>query len=190
MRVLGIIPARGGSVRIPRKNLQKVGSMTLLHHAMVAAKRSLRLTDWRVSTDDVDIALAAIFVDGNVMRILSRHSSAGDGPTVRVLQEAVTDLKRGQFDAVCTIQPTSPLRTWEDIDATVELLIKHPAAMSAVSVDAATGKRNGAVYVTRLPMLLDGKVYDEESLKYVMPHNRSIDINTPEDLAEARRMAK
>lgn len=185
-RVLGIIPARGGSTRIPRKNLETVGDMSLLSRAMISAKRSKLLTDWRVSTDDVDVALACMMLDTNPRRVLSRHTSKGDGPMVAVAQEALSDLAAADFEAVCLIQPTSPFRTAEDIDACIALLT--PSVRSVVSVDAQTGKRNGAVYVTRVEMLRDGFVFDDESRVYRMPSNRSVDINEPADLGEARRI--
>jgi CMP-N-acetylneuraminic acid synthetase len=61
---------------------------------------------------------------------------------------------------------------------------------SLVSIDESTGKRNGAIYITRVEMLRDGLVFDDDSLKYPMPHERSLDINTPADLEEARRIAE
>jgi CMP-N-acetylneuraminic acid synthetase len=187
MRVLGLIPARGGSVRVPRKNLQQVGGIPLLAHAMLHCRGSKLLTDWRVSTDSVDVALGAVFLDGNVRRVLSRNKSAGDVPIIDVIREALEDMKDADLDAICLVQPTSPFREPKDIDACIERLT--PGVRSVVSVDAETGKRNGAVYVARLEMLRDGYVFDAESVTYRMPHARSMDVNTVEDLAEARRMA-
>jgi CMP-N-acetylneuraminic acid synthetase len=173
---------------VPRKNLQDVGGMPLLARAMLHCRGAKLLTDWRVSTDSVDIALAAVYLDGNVRRVLSRNKSGGDVPVILAIQEAMEDLKDAGFDAIALVQPTSPFREAKDIDACVALLT--PSVHSVVSVDAQTGKRNGAVYVTRLDMLRDGLVFNEQSRQYSMPHERSMDINTPEDLAEARRMAK
>ena len=194
MKVLGVIPARGGSTRIPRKNVCLIKGNPLVAIAWKEAMRSCArndcygykpntLLDLVVSTDDIPIALMA---DRHGIGIIDRKCGA-DGPMVHVLLEAVG---RAKFtvDAVCCLQPTSPFRTKEDIDGCVALLESRPEASSVVSVDESAGKRNGAVYVTRVAMLRDGLVFDDNSLTYPMPHERSLDINTPEDLELVRRM--
>lgn len=193
MKVLGVIPARGGSTRIPRKNLEYLGQFPLVHHAC----NQLAKTDWDwiVSTDDAGVAMHVMSWFGSV-RVGCRNR-VGDGPMAPVLVEAVEFLpvfdlssESPWADVVVCVQPTSPFRLTEDIEACVDCLEGTPGARSVVSIDESTGLRNGAVFVTRVSMLRDGLVYDEHSLKYPMPHDRSVDINTPEDLELARRLWK
>lgn len=187
MKVLGVIPARGGSTRIPRKNLQKVGPYSLVQHAVNHCRESSlgeAFSDDRfvVSTDDVDIAIELLSQSGSP-RVISRKCK-GDGPMVDVLLDAVEQV--GGADIVLCIQPTSPFRTGHDIEQTIRFMV-HTGARSSVSVGP-DRERNGAIYATRIEMLRDGLVFDKDSCLYSMPHERSIDINTPADLERAREL--
>ncbi len=186
MRTLGVIPARGGSTRIPRKNLELLGGIPLVYHALMHCWHSEILRPYcAVSTDSVDIAMACAHEYRSPMVI--ERTCGSDGPMVDVLIEVLSKVY-GEYEAVCCVQPTSPFRDGRDIDACIEILEATPQSHSIVSVDESTGERNGAVYVTRVSMLRDALVFDDNSLTYAMPHTRSLDINTPADLELARKM--
>lgn len=195
MRVLGVVPARGGSTRIPRKNLERLAGYSLVNWALHTARGSA-VSSWVLSTDDISIAAEAandvpLFEEALFEECWLRvhpRPAGDDGPMAELLNRVLV-WTGDTYDAVCCVQPTSPLRTAFDIDSCVALLRNSPSC-SAVSIDESTGLRNGAVFVTRVSMLRDGLVYDEHSLKYPMPHDRSVDINTPEDLELARRLWK
>lgn len=131
MDVLGIIPARGGSKGIPRKNIRLLAGKPLLAHTLEAARAS-RLSRVVVSTEDAEIAEAARALGGEV---LQRPASLAedDTPTLPVLRDAWERLGGG-FQAVMTLQPTSPFRTAAHIDGALELFARHPDADSLVSV--------------------------------------------------------
>ena len=134
MRILGFIPARGGSKTVPRKNLRPVGGLPLIRYTIEAAKRSQCLTDVVVSTDDQEIAAVA---EEQGVRIIMRPAElAGDtAPMIAAVRHVLSVLEpRGKrYEAVVVLQPTAPLRTAEDIDAAVGLL-ETTGADSVVSV--------------------------------------------------------
>jgi CMP-N-acetylneuraminic acid synthetase len=187
MKILAVIPARCGSTRVPHKNTQPIGGY---HGSLVerAAKQALGSVETIVvSTDCVQVARLLDWEHWPDIAVMERQCGP-DGPMVDVLLEMLSEWNN--HAAVACIQPTSPFRRSEDIDGCIALLEASPEARSVVSVNEATGERNGACYITRVEMLRDGLVFDDESLRYPMAALRSIDINTPEDLETARRIAK
>jgi CMP-N,N'-diacetyllegionaminic acid synthase len=133
--VLGIIPARGGSKGIPNKNLVPLCGRPLLAYTADAVKGSARLTRTVVSTDDPRIAECATSL-GLEVPFMRPSSLAGDGvPMLPVLQHAVAALESEGFtaDIVVLLQPTSPLRRGEHIDAAVAWL-ERAGGDSVVSV--------------------------------------------------------
>ena len=121
--VLGLIPARGGSKGIPGKNKRLVGGKPLISYSIDAAKRSSRLTQIAVSSDDPDIL--EIARDAGVLALERPDELAEDTtPIVPVIRQVLDALKQGRqmsFDCVALLQPTAPLRAAEDIDAAIEL---------------------------------------------------------------------
>jgi CMP-N-acetylneuraminic acid synthetase len=135
MIVLGIVPARGGSKGLPNKNLRALGGRPLLARTAEAARRSRSLARTVLSTDDPAIAEAgrALGLDVPFMRPV--ELAADETPMLPVLRHAVETLAREGFhtDVVVLLQPTSPFRRAEHIDAAVDLLASS-GADSVVSV--------------------------------------------------------
>jgi len=134
MTVLGVIPARGGSKGIPNKNLAPLCGRPLLAYTADAAKASTKLTRTIVSTEDERVAACAKSLG---LDVLMRPASlaADDTPMLPVLQHAIDAMRAAGFntDIVVLLQPTSPLRRAEHIDAAVDLL-ERSGAESVVSV--------------------------------------------------------
>lgn len=124
MRVLGIIPARGGSKGIPGKNVRPLGGKPLLVHTAEAALAARRLSRVVLTTDDERIAEVGRGCGLEVPFLRPAELAMDDTPTLPVLQHAVTELEKAgdRFDAVCLLQPTSPFRRAGDIDGCIELL--------------------------------------------------------------------
>jgi CMP-N,N'-diacetyllegionaminic acid synthase len=124
MRVLGIIPARGGSKGIPRKNVRQLCGKPLLQYTAESAQAAKLLSRIVLSTEDVEIAeLGKRFgVDVPFMRPV--ELAQDDTPTLPVVQHVLKRLEEqnDRFDAVCLLQPTNPLRRPADIDACIEML--------------------------------------------------------------------
>jgi CMP-N,N'-diacetyllegionaminic acid synthase len=135
MNVLGVIPARGGSKGIPAKNLALVAGRPLLAYTADAVKDSTRLTRTIVSTDDERIAACAQSLRLEVPFLRPPSLSGDEVPMLPVLQHAVEMLESTDFvpDIVVLLQPTSPLRRGEHIDAAVTLL-ERAGGDSVVSV--------------------------------------------------------
>ncbi|MCC6591555.1 MAG: acylneuraminate cytidylyltransferase family protein [Bryobacterales bacterium] len=137
-RVLGVITARGGSKGIPNKNIVPILGRPLLAYTADAVHGSRLLTRCIVSTDSADIATVARTLGLDVPFLRPVELAQDASPTVPVLQDAVRRLEQQgeRFDAVMTLQPTSPLRRSEDIDGAIELL-RESGADSVISfVDA------------------------------------------------------
>ena len=135
MQILGIIPARGGSKGIPHKNLVSLCGRPLLAYTADAVHESTRLTRTIVSTNDETIAATARSLGLDVPFMRPPELAADDTPMLSVLQHAAVMLAGAGFvaDVVVLLQPTSPLRRGEHIDAALELL-ERSRAESVVSV--------------------------------------------------------
>jgi CMP-N-acetylneuraminic acid synthetase len=135
MQVLAVIPARGGSKGIPNKNLAPIAGRPLLAYTADAARQSSRITRTIVSTDDATIADTARGLGLEVPFMRPATLAADDTPMLPVVQHAVATMRASGFaaDVVVLLQPTSPLRRAEHIDAAIDLLEKS-GAHSVVSV--------------------------------------------------------
>jgi CMP-N-acetylneuraminic acid synthetase len=133
--ILGVIPARGGSKGIPRKNLALLGGRPLVAHTCDAARASRTLTRVVVSTDDEEVAATAQRLGVEVPFLRPRTLAADDTPMLDVLLDLVTTLERDAYrpDAVVLLQPTSPFRRAQHIDEAVAVLLESDAD-SVVSV--------------------------------------------------------
>jgi CMP-N,N'-diacetyllegionaminic acid synthase len=131
MKFLGVIPARGGSKGIPGKNTKLLCGKPLIVYSIEAGLAS-KIDRLIVSTDSVEIAEIS---ESHGAEIVMRPSSLAqdDTPTVDVLKDVVRRIPE-RYDAVVTLQPTSPLRTHEDINNCLKLFIDDQMADSLVSV--------------------------------------------------------
>jgi N-acylneuraminate cytidylyltransferase len=121
--VVAVIPARGGSKRIPLKNLAPLGGAPLLAHTVVAAVDSARLSAVYVSTDDSRIAAVARAAGALVIdrpASLAADTTATEPVLLHALR--VIEAERGPVDALCLLQCTSPLRTAATIDLAIDKL--------------------------------------------------------------------
>jgi len=113
MKFLSIIPARGGSKGIPRKNLAKINGRPLIEYSIKAALDVSQITDVVVSTDDKEIADVSRELGAQVPFIRPLElatDKAQSAPVVRHAVEFMEKLKGYTYDAVLMLQPTSPLR--------------------------------------------------------------------------------
>ena len=224
MRVLGLIPARGGSKGLPGKNLRALGGKPLLTWSIDAALASDVVDAVVVSTDDQAIAAAALAAGAEVPFLRPARLAADDAKVLdAVLYTADRLSGEGRpFDAVVLLQPTSPLRTSADIDAAVRRWGETGTA-SVVSVcpaehspllagtlgengsmagfmppSSAVNRQqlpvfhrlNGAVYVAGVEWLRrNGSFLGDDSFAYVMPVERSVDIDSETDFAFAECLA-
>jgi CMP-N,N'-diacetyllegionaminic acid synthase len=136
MKFLAIIPARGLSKGIPRKNVRLVAGKPLIAWTIEAALNAKGVDRVLVSTEDEEIAEVALQYGAEVPFLRPLELSLDETPTLPVLQNVVFELKNLENfvpDAVITLQPTSPLRTSEHIDDAIERFKADPLADSLVS---------------------------------------------------------
>ncbi len=179
--ILGIIPARGGSKRVPKKNTKLLGKKPLIAYTIDAATKSRFLTDCVVSTDAEYIS--EIVKKYGVRTIERPKELATDkAKTTDVLLHAVRHV---ECDIVVCLQPTSPLRTARDIDNAIGLFLENDCdSVISCSVNGP----NGAVYVSTPENLLKNKTfYAGMVLVYTMPPERSLDIDEPGDFNKAKK---
>lgn len=122
--VLGIVPARGGSKGIAGKNIRILGGKPLLAYTASAALGATRLSRVLLSTDDPEIAVIGK-AQGLEVAFLRRPELARDStPMIEVVLDAVRHVQAAgqQYDAICLLQPTSPLRSSATIDRCISLL--------------------------------------------------------------------
>ncbi len=170
MRVLGIIPARGGSKRLPRKNLTPFLGKPLVARSIEAALASERLDRVVVSSDDDEILSVARGYDPKIALIRPDAISQDESLAIEYVRHALETLEtagEAPFDAVCIVQPSSPLTRAADIDATIELL-EQSGADSAVSVM----KIDHAIHPFKLKIMEDDRLlaYLEEERGRMATH--------------------
>ncbi|HEY48162.1 MAG: hypothetical protein AMJ88_07670 [Anaerolineae bacterium SM23_ 63] len=132
--VLAIIPARGGSKGVPRKNIRLLAGKPLIHYALETARKCQALNRVVVSTEDVEIAELVADVGSEVLR-RPADLAQDDTPMVPVIQQAVRSLAEDGYqpEIIVVLQPTAPLRRAEHIEDCLEL-ISATEVNSVVSV--------------------------------------------------------
>jgi CMP-N,N'-diacetyllegionaminic acid synthase len=206
--VVGLIPARGGSKGIPRKNLVALAGKPMLAWAVEAARASSSVTKAVVSTDDAEIAVVARQLGAEV---LDRPPALGadETPMLDVVRHAVAELP---CDVLVLLQPTSPLRRAEHVDEAVALLLETGAdsVLSVVEVphqfrpgklmavedgrlvrlgDDPPHRQTTALYARNGPAVLalradrlGDDLYGGDCRPYVMAQTDSVDVDGPDDL--------
>lgn len=135
MNSVAIIPARSGSKGLPDKNIKLLNGKPLMAYAIEAAKKSNMFDEVMVSTDSLKYAEIAESC-GAVVPFMRNTASANDtASSWDVVEEVLSEYeKRGKvFDDFCLLQPTSPLRTAEDIQNAYRIF-SEKGAMAVVSV--------------------------------------------------------
>jgi CMP-N-acetylneuraminic acid synthetase len=124
METLAIIPARGQSKGIPRKNIKLLCGLPLLAYTARAALASRRVSSVILSTDDEEIAEVGRQHGLRVPFLRPAEMARDDSPTLPVIRHAIEWAEaNGEFyEAVCILQPTTPLRSPELIDRCIALL--------------------------------------------------------------------
>jgi N-acylneuraminate cytidylyltransferase len=134
LRVLALIPARGGSKGLPGKNVRTVRGRPLLAWTVAAAKASRYIDRLVLSSDDEEIIAAALACECEVPFRRPAELATDVASTIDVVFHALQELPG--YDVVLLLQPTSPLRTADDIDAVCERVAHGaPACVSVCPVE-------------------------------------------------------
>ena len=132
-----IIPARGGSKRIERKNIKDFFGQPIINYSISAAIRSGLFDEVMVSTDDAEIASVALSCGASVPFLRSAKNSDDFATTANVIEEVLAQYKEVQqkkFDYVCCIYPTAPLININYLNQGYDLIVQHhyPTVFPAV----------------------------------------------------------
>lgn len=224
--ILCVIPARGGSKGLPKKNIKRLLGRPLISYTIEQAGSSKYIDRVIVSTDDKYIAAISRRYGAETPFIRPKKLASDKSGMVDVLLHAVNWMEKREkysFDIVVLLQVTSPLRSVKDVDKCIELLFKRDAD-SIFSVTESHRspyfnmvelrndnsvklvKRgnfltrqqtplvydiNGSVYIWRKDALKSKKkVILKKSHIYIMPKERSIDIDDSIDLNIAKMLLK
>lgn len=134
-RILALVPARGGSKGIKRKNITTLGGRPLIEYTIEAALSSKYIDAVIVSTDNQEIASVARGMGAQVPFVRPANLATDEARTIDVVLHAVEYLesKKDEYETLVLLQPTQPLRTAFDIDAALEFHFAH-GERSLVSV--------------------------------------------------------
>jgi CMP-N-acetylneuraminic acid synthetase len=219
-RVLAVIPARGGSKGVPRKNIRDLcGKPVIAWTIETALAAGDELHRVIVSTDDPEIAVAAHAFGAEAPFMRPAELATDEAPGLPVIQHAVKFVEEEEgapVDWVLILQPTAPFRNADDISESLRLareggcdsvisvtrvLAEHPILMKKIEngrllpycieekestrrqdYDPPAYIRNGAIYLTRRDVLMEGdSIWGEVIQPYVMPEERSYDIDSERD---------
>jgi N-acylneuraminate cytidylyltransferase len=213
--VIAVIPARGGSKGLVRKNIRDVADRPLIAWTIEEAKKSKYIDRLILSSDDPEIISVARNWGCDVPFVRPAELAMDDTPGVAPLLHALTCIPE-KYDYALLLQPTSPLRLAADIDGCLEMCAKRwaPACVTVTEpakspywmyrLDADdrlvplmdkgyTSQRrqdlptvyvlNGAVYAVRTGWVEQHQTFlTPETAAYIMPHERSLDVDTELDL--------
>ncbi len=178
VRTLGVIPARGGSKRIPRKNLRILAGKPLIQWTIEAAQKATKLTDWAVSTEDREIGAVAADLGAYVIR--RPDDLAGDLVTSdAVVRHALEWMGSHNYDLVVLLHPTSPIRDWQHIDQAVSTLWASSApSLASVEYAKRSYRHNASIYAAKVPF---ATLYCDRTIPFLMDRRHSVDIDNETD---------
>lgn len=127
MKILGIIPARGGSKGIKRKNIKLLGRKPLIQYTIESAKASRKLSNIILSSDDQEIITICNKLGLDVPFVRPEELAKDDTPTIEVIKHALDYYENREFffDAVCLLQPTTPFRNNHLIDRAINSFFEN-----------------------------------------------------------------
>ncbi len=222
LKRLAIIPARSGSKGIPDKNIRDLCGKPLLAYSIESAIRSGKFDKVFVSTDSEVYAGISRRFGADVPFLRSEKNAGDNASSWDVVREVLEKFdKRGEcYDEIMLLQPTSPLRNEQDINAAISLFTKRKAS----AVESVTEmehsplwsnilpkdgnmdhffneysnlprqelpryyRENGAIYHLKRRVLeeRDEMMFRSGCYAYIMPQERSVDIDTELDFALAQ----
>ena len=228
MKIICIIPARGGSKGIPKKNIIDVRGKPLIAYSIEPAIEAMELgliDKVIVSTDSIEIADISKNYGAEIPFLRPDDISGDKAKSIEFIEHALSFYKNLgiNYDAVLLLQPTSPLRTLEDLISALKLFVEsnNDSLISAyeeeyindlviykLSEDGKTSipvnqlhnkgvrrqehgslyVRNGCIYISSTELISKGYVIGAAPLMYTMDKNKSVNVDTLEDLELLRKL--
>jgi len=212
--MIAIIPARGGSKGLPRKNIKLLNNKPLIAYTIIAAKNSKYIDNVFVSTDDEEIAEVSLKYGAKVPFLRPKELATDNALAIDnyiYTIEKLKELYNKEITEIVVLQPTSPLRNTEDINSAIEIFITkkadsvisfsemtHPPVWAKKVINDGTVRDyfenaagfknrqdiekalmpNGAIYILKYELLKNKYTYySDKTYPYIMPANRSVDID-------------
>jgi len=212
--MIAIIPARGGSKGLPNKNIKYLAGKPLIAYTIEAAKKSKYIDKIIISTDSEEICLVAESYGAEVPFLRPGYLANDDSKVIDSYFYTIDMLKNEHnmdISEFIVLQPTSPLRTSDDIDSAIKLFIdakadsvisfceaNHPPIWAKKIIntkvtdyfsESAENKNrqehdnafipNGAIFIFNYQFLkTNGSYYSDKTIPYIMPKERSVDIDS------------
>ena len=218
MKNIVVIPARGGSKRIPEKNIQLFAGLPLLAHSILYAQQNETLIDEiYVSTDIVEIKKIAIQYGAKVID-RPEHLSGDLEPTITALKHVLESIDCSDVESVVLLQPTNPLRPQDLLKQAFEIynnsncdslftVSRNYQKFGKITANKyhpfnyTIGQRsqdleplffeNGLLYITKADLILNGIIISENAFPFEVDHIfAKVDIDTLEDLDYANFINK
>jgi CMP-N-acetylneuraminic acid synthetase len=218
--IVGLIPARGGSKGIPRKNLQEIEGKSLLQRGIESLKES-QCEKVYVSTEDLEIAALALEHGAEVV-VRPLELAQDDTSTEAVIMQAIAYLSLNSDDILVVHQVTSPLVKLDSIQMCIGAVANNPSINSSLTLRDGVpfvwlesteglwnpknhernyrplrqefgpqGIETGGIYVMRVSALIDQKNrFPHPTLGVKVSYLESLDIDSIEELSEARQIFK
>lgn len=194
--MLGVIPARGGSKRVRKKNLRLLHDKPLIVWTIEAARKSRNLTDWVVTTDSVEIAQVA---SSSGAKVHVRDEMDDNHTSGKACLDALRHMEGEPYDMVVLLHPTSPIRSPKHIDEAIEKLsnsgLDYLASVRALPVkrhaNVLVDNRlrangfvlNASIYAIKRDALIETESHvGQEFIPLVMDRYHSLDIDEEIDL--------
>jgi len=210
LSVLVVIPARGGSKGIPRKNLRSLQGKPLLYYAIHTALQSRYSPDIYVSSDDDEILSLSRKIGAKTIQRSSQISKDATtlDPVIYDAFKKIEQLENKAYDLIVTLQPTSPLLKANSLDEAIGILQRHPEIETVISATDDTHltwkkendryvpnynkrvnrqyltpvfKETGGFLITRSNIITESSRIGKEVELYLLESGESIDIDTYED---------
>ena len=218
MKNIAIIPARGGSKRIPEKNIKLFAGLPLLAHSILYAQQNETLIDEiYVSTDIIEIKKIAIQYGAKVID-RPEHLSGDLEPTITALKHVLESIDCSDVESVVLLQPTNPLRPQDLLKQAFEIynnsncdslftVSRNYQKFGKITANKyhpfnyTIGQRsqdleplffeNGLLYITKADLILNGIIISENAFPFEVDHVfAKVDIDTLEDLDYANFINK
>lgn len=187
---IAIIPARGGSVRIPRKNIKPFFGKPIMAYSIETARASALFNMIVVSTDDEEIASIAYRYGAVAMHRPTNLALDHVGPLDVASHVLKTLAKEGLMpDCACVITATSPLVEANDLQFGLSILERSGDVDYVFGMGTEPPKDAGAWYWGRTEALMTGRSLVSVHTRMVpMPVERCCDINEPDDWKRAETL--
>lgn len=164
--ILAIIPARGGSKGIPRKNIKTLAGKPLIAWSIEAGKKSKYIDRIIVSTEDKEIRDISLVYGAEVPFLRPKELAQDNTSSVDTIVDVIMklkDIEKLEYDFILLLQPTSPLRNEKHIDESIDLLISN------------LDKYNALISVTELehPVYWNRNIDDSQRLRNFMEYDKN-----------------